>query len=207
MGLAVADDEIHLPFPAATRDLVPLATRFRSTWLTSSLVALRERGRLDEYFARLPKEHHAVVHDSVAGTWLPVAVAAAHYEACDSLHFTQLELIAIGREVHAQVNASVLDLMIKLASGIGLTPWTVFSQFNRLWNRVWMGGGVGVYRIGPKEARLEIVGWPCSRSLYVRHCLRGVIGAMLEVCCSKAYVRDLPHLCSNATLGYRCAWA
>ncbi len=207
MGLLSSDEEIHLPFPAVTKDLVPLATRFRSTWLTSSLLAIRDRGRNDEYFSYLPPEYHEVVRNSVAGSWLPVSVAVAHYAACDALNFTQLELVAIGREVQAHANASVLSMLVKLAANTGVTPWTAFSQFNRLWGRVWMGGGVGVYKIGPKEARMEIVGWPVSRSMYIKHAMRGVIGAMLEVCCTKAYVKDLPKFCTASTLGYRCAWA
>ena len=88
-----------------------------------------------------------------------------------------------------------------------VTPWTAFSQFNRLWDRVWIGGGVGVFKLGPKEARLEIVGWPCSRSTYIRHAMRGVVVGMLEMFCTKAYVKDLPRYCSATTLGYRAAWA
>jgi hypothetical protein len=207
VGLETSDEEVHLAFPTGNKDMVPLATRFRSTWLTSSLLAIRDRGRLDDYYAHLPKAHHEVVRNSVAGSWLPVEVAVAHYEACDTLHFTQLELVAIGREVHSHANASVLSMMVKLAASTGVTPWTAFSQMNRLWNRVWMGGGVGVYKIGPKEARMELVGWPCARSIYIRHAMRGVICGMLEMFCTKAYVKDLPKYCTGATLGYRCAWA
>jgi hypothetical protein len=202
-----APEEVHLPFPAPTKDLVPLATQFRSTWLTSSVRAIKDRGRWDEYLSYLPGQHHQAIEDTVAGTWLPSEVAVAHYEACDKLHFTQLELIAIGRDVHDHANASVLSLLVKLAGGAGVTPWNAFSQFNRLWSRVWVGGGVGVFRLGPKEARMEIVGWACSRSTYIRHAFRGVTVAMLEMFCTKAYVQDLPAYCTASTLGYRCAWA
>jgi hypothetical protein len=205
--LATPGEEVHLPFPAASKDLVPLATRFRSTWLTSSLRAIRDRGRLDEYFTYLPKEHHEVIRNSVAGSWLLVDVSVAHYAACDRLGFSQLELVTIGREVHLQAQASVFSMMVKLAAGAGVTPWTAFSQFNRLWDRVWIGGGVGVFKIGPKEARLEIVGWPCSDSNYITHAMRGVVGGMLEMFCTKAYLKDLPKYCTPTTLGYRCAWA
>ena len=209
MGVvALASQEaIHLPFPAASKELVPLATQFRSTWLTSSIRAIKERGRWDEYLTHLPREHHRAVTDSVAGTWLPVSIAVAHYEACDHLAFPQQELVAIGREVHTYAQASVLSMLVKMTKGAGVTPWAAFSQFNRLWDRVWIGGGVAVYRIGPKEARMEIVGWPCSRSNYIRHAMRGVTVGMLEMFCTKAYVKDLPRYCTATTLGYRCAWA
>ena len=206
-AVAIGAEEVHVPFPARTKQLVPVATQFRSTWLTSSLRAIKDRGRLDEYLRHLPPQHHTVVLNSVAGVWVPVDVAVAHYEAADALHFSMSELLTIGREVHVQANASVFSLLVKLASGAGATPWTAFSQFRRLWERVWVGGGVGVFRLGPKEARIELVAWPCARSNYIRHALRGVIGGMVEMFCSKAYITDLPRHCTPMSLGYRCAWA
>ena len=200
-------EAIHLPFPGGSKESVPLATQFRSTWLTSSIRAIKDRKRWDEYLTYLPVEHHRTVADSVAGTWLPVSVSVAHYEACDRLAFPQSELVAIGREVHTYAQATVFGMLVKLATGAGVTPWTAFSQFHRLWERVWVGGGVGVYKIGPKEARLEIVAWPCSGSSYIRHAMRGVVVGMLEMFCTKAYMKDLPRYCTKTTLGYRCAWA
>jgi hypothetical protein len=206
-GFLQGAEVVHLAFPAPTRQQIPLVTRFRSTWLTSSLRALKGRGRLDEYFSYLPAEHHEVVKGCVAGVWLPIEVAVAHYDACDRLLLPPSDVVAIGREVHGYAQATVFSLAVKLATGAGASPWTVFSQFRRLWERVWVGGGVGVIKLGPKEARLEVIGWPCSRSFYCRHALRGVVGGMLEMFCTKAYVTDIPGRCTPVTLGYRCAWA
>jgi hypothetical protein len=200
-------EEVHLPFPAPTKAQVTMATSFRSTWLTSSVRAVRGRGRWDEYLGYLPKEHHDAVANTVAGVWLPVAVAVAHYEACDKLKFTPMDLFAIGAEVHTYAQASVFSMLVKLATGAGATPWTAFAQFNRLWSRVWIGGGVAVFKLGPKEARLEIAGWPCSGSFYIHHAMRGVVTGMMELFCTKAYMTLLPRYCTPLTLGYRCAWA
>jgi hypothetical protein len=115
--------------------------------------------------------------------------------------------LSIGREVHTYAQASVFNLVKKLATGAGVTPWTPFGQFRRLWERIWIGGGIGVFKLGPKEARVEIVSWPCSSSPYVRGAMRGVIGGMLELFCLKAYVTELPKYCTPTSLGYRCAWA
>ena len=207
MAAALQDNEVHLPFPAQSKEQIALTKQFRSTWLTSSLRAIKQRSRFDDYLKYLPKEHHDVIANSVAGVWLPTEVAVAHYAACDRLGFSSAELVAIGKEVHTYANASVFSLVVKLATGAGATPWTAFSQFQRLWDRVWIGGGVGVFKIGPKETRLEIVGWQCSSSMYIRHAMRGVVGGMLEMFCAKAYISDLPRLCTATSLGYRCAWA
>jgi hypothetical protein len=204
---APANEEVHLPFPAPSKALLPLTTQFRSTWLTSSVRAVKGRGRWGDYLAALPREYHDAVENSVAGVWLPVNVAIAHYDACDQLNFTPMELFAIGGEVHTTAQASVFSMLVKLATGAGATPWTATSQFNRLWSRVWVGGGVAVYKLGPKEARLELAGWQCSRSTYIRHAMRGVVTGMLEMFCRKAYMTDIPRLCTPTSLAYRCAWA
>jgi hypothetical protein len=182
------------------------ATKFRSTWLTSSLRALKTRERLDEYLLRLPKEHHDAVTNSVAGVWLPVDVATAHYDACDRLQLPAAELFLIGHEVHHATQGTVFGTMLKVAKGAGVTPWTALSQCQRLWDRVWIGGGLAVFKLGPKEARIEFVGWPCAGSAYIRHAMRGVVCGMLELFCTKVYVKDLPDLCTSTTLGYRIAW-
>ncbi|MGO8996026.1 MAG: hypothetical protein ACLQVI_22165, partial [Polyangiaceae bacterium] len=161
----------------------------------------------DEYLSYLPAHLHDVVAQSVAGVWLPVEVAIEHYSACDKLAFPSSELIVIGREVHTYAQASVFKMMVKMATGAGATPWTACSQFNRLWDRVWIGGGISVFKLGPKEARLEFAGWQCSRSTYIRHAMRGVVMGMMEMFCTKAYMTDLPAYCTATTLGYRCAWA
>ncbi len=207
MGAALREEEVHLAFPAPTKDKVPLTSKFRSTWLTSSLRAIKERQRHGEYLGYLPAEHREAIESSVAGIWLPTEVAVAHYEACDRLGFTTNELYAIGREVHAHAQLSVFSMAVKLATGAGATPWTAFSQFHRLWSRVWVGGGTAVFKLGPKEARIEIAGWQCAGSTYCRVAMRGVVSAMVDLFCKRSYLSEIPRLCTPTTLGYRCAWA
>ena len=59
-------------------------SRFRSSWLASSMHALRARGYFQAYRAGLPR-FHGPVFESVAGTWLPIGIAVAHDETIDRL--------------------------------------------------------------------------------------------------------------------------
>jgi hypothetical protein len=206
MAIEPTAEEIHLAFPVR-REAIKPASKFRSTWLTSSLRAINTRERLDEYMRYLPAQHHEAVMSSVAGTWLPVEVAVAHYEACDLLNFPSRELFTIGHEVHEITQGTVFGTMVKVARGVGVTPWTALSQCQRLWDRVWIGGGLAVFKLGPKEARLEFVGWPCAGSTYIRHAMRGGVCGMLEMFCTRVHMTDMPRLCTATTLGYRIAWA
>jgi hypothetical protein len=199
--------EIVLPFPnGATRLEVPVAQHFRATWLAGSLRALRERGYYDRYVELLPKEHHETILGAVAGTWLPAAECLVHYEACDKLGLSSPELVEIGREVTRQVHGSVLGFIVRLAKNAGVTPWTVLPKLGDLWDRIWIGGGVCVVKLGPKEARIEIGGWPCARTHYCRVAMRGIIASLVELFCTRAYANEIKAMCTPTTLGYRLSW-
>lgn len=205
---AAAVEEVIVPFPnGATRLSVPIATSFRSTWLSSSLRALRERRLLDRYLAHLPNEHHESVLSTIAGVWLPTEVATAHYQACDALGLSVEEQLAIGEEVGKHAQGTVLGTAVRLAREAGVTPWTIIARFPQVWARVWVGGGVAVFKLGPKDARLEIAGWPCASIPYLRTAMRGVTGGLIGLFCNKAFVTPIPKLCTATALAYRFSWA
>ena len=57
-------------------------------------------------------------------------------------------------DVSVQVQATFLGTLAKMGRSAGVTPWTGLVHFQRLWDRVLDGGGVAVYRVGPKDARV-----------------------------------------------------
>ncbi len=198
--------ETIVAFPAP-RDQIPLASSFRSTWLGSSLRSLRQRELLGAYFSLLPPEYHDAVRHSVAGVWLPIGVAEAHYAACDALKLPAREVFEIGREATDHVNASLLAVALKLAKAGGATPWTFLAQHQRIWERVWVGGAAAVYKAGPKDGIVEIAGWSCARYAYTRIAFRGVLSRLSAFFSSVVYVSEIPKLCDATGLGYRVAWA
>lgn len=201
-------EEVLIPYPnGAARHLVPVATQFRSTWLTSSLRAIRDRKLLERYLTHLPREHHDAVLNIVVGVWLPTDVATAHYMACDKLGLSSFDIFDIGSEVGKYAQGSVMSVAVQLAKGAGVTPWTVLVRLPDLWKRIWIGGGVAVYKHGPKEARLEIAGFPASSTTYCRVALRGVVTGLVSLFCTKTYVKEIPQLCGPLTLAYRVSWA
>jgi hypothetical protein len=202
--MSVHQLEPFLPFEDPGH--VSLATAFRSTWLTSSIKALRERDLLARYLTALPKDHHDDVLNSVAGVWLPIEVAMAHYAACESLGLSLDEQVAIGRNVTTFAHRTSYSLALRLAKEAGVTPWSGFTIQRRLWQQVWRGGDVGTFKLGPKEARVEVIGWPCAEIPYVRRAMRGVLLGQSELFCKKAYVQEVKSLCSRTTLGYRVSW-
>jgi hypothetical protein len=199
------NETVISPFPVA-RERVRTASMIRSTWLSSSIHAVQKRGLTDRYLAALPREHHDAVLSSVAGVWLPVAVGVAHYDAMDSLRLNPLEVVAIGKETSAWLHTTVLAIATTFARGIGVTPAAVLGQLSRFWSKSMVGGGVGAFLTGPKDARVEFLGFPCARIPYVRLAVRGVIQGALENFAQVVYVREIPELCGSLTLGYRVSW-
>jgi hypothetical protein len=175
--------------------------------LSSSLVALRERGHFENYITRLPEEFHPPILESVAGVWLPIEVSIAHYRACDALGLSKREAWDIGVEVTRKVHGTSLALAIRLAKQAGVTPWTILAQLPRLWERVWRGGGVAIYQRGPKEALLEVVQWRPAGIPYVRHTMPAVVHGLVEMFCQKAYVTEAASMMSETSLGFRLQWA
>jgi len=203
--MALKREELFLPFPAE-RHLIPVATEFRSTWLSSSIRSLREHGYYDAYLKELPPPLHATMASLVAGVWIPVSVAIAHYEACDRLGIAYVDQLVLGREASTRAQSTVLSTALRLTKQAGVTPWTVIAQIQRLWDRMFRGGGVAAWKLGPKEARVEFVGCPIARVPYFRVGLQGVLLGVGEMFCERMYLQEIPALCTRSTLAFRGAW-
>jgi hypothetical protein len=199
-------EEIVVPLSSPRERLRPVA-QFRSTMLTTSLKAIRDRGYEGRYLAVLPARYHDDVRACFAGMWLPIELGLAHYDACDALGLSAQEQLAIGKEVGLKIQGTFLGTMVKLAKAAGVTPWLCLSQYQRLYDRLFVGGGVIVTRLGPKEARVEGLRLPLSRIPYFRTAFRGLNEASCELFCTKAYVEEIKKLCTPESIGLRISWA
>jgi hypothetical protein len=192
-----------VPLPA---DVVE-ATHFRSTWLTASLQTVRERGLLERYEAQVDPKMKTAIDEAVPGVWLPMNVAFAHYAACDRLGLRDSELYAIGQAASRKANETSMQFARRVAQGVGVTPWTILGQLPRFWERTCKGGAVGVARIGPKEARIEIQGFPLAELRYNRITMRGIAAAFVGLLAKTVYVTELPAYTDARRIGMRAAWA
>lgn len=194
-------EQIFQPYPSK-----PTATTFRSTWLVSSVQAMKRRGLFERYLTHLPVRFHDPILQAAAGLWLPVETAVAHYEAMNALGLAESEVVDIGLEVVDRFHNVFFSTIFRMARAAGATPWTVFGHTQKMWDRTWDGGGLAIFKLGPREARGEIVGWPCSRIGYCRIAMRGVMLGTVTLFCKKAWIEERPELCTGTTLGYRMNW-
>jgi hypothetical protein len=203
-----AKDELLVALDIGPGGAVTPATQIRSTLLAASVLSLRSRGHFDRYLAHLPKESHEPVLQSVPGAWVPIAVGIAHYRAAEALGLTMEEQLEVGRGVADRIQNGLLGTLVRLAKTAGVTPWMGLEYFPRLWQRTIMGGGCAVYRLGPKEARVECHGIPELAELgYFRNGFRGMFASSGQLFCQKVYVTDLAAFTLRRRIGFRVSWA
>jgi hypothetical protein len=159
--------------------MIPRATAFRSTWVVSSHESLRAGGHWELYLRALGEGRDAIL-SCVAGTWLPMAVARAHYRACDALGLSSQELIATRRGPGDHVRRVWFASFIAAAERAGACPWATLSQLDRMWQRAADGGAVAVFRLGATQARIEYVGCELFDIPYFRLAARAVLLMLAE---------------------------
>jgi hypothetical protein len=185
----------------------PPVKRVRTTLLTASLLTVKERGLLDQYLHALPPQHHATVLGVVAGDWVPIEVGMAHYGALDRLNMTAADQFQLGEQVGLRIHKGVLGTAVRLAGASGATPRTALEQLPRLWSRMLDGGGVGLYELGPKDARIEFARCPLIQFGYCRNGFRGIVAGALTPFCRRIFVNEIKELTNNDTLSMHAAWA
>jgi hypothetical protein len=190
------EDGVIVPLPTP-RSSIPRATAYRSTWVVSSLESLRTAGLLERYLAALDDRHHEEILSCVAGAWLPMALVRAHYLACDTLAISNLEMAAIKRGPGGHVRRAWFTNYIAAADKAKDSPWTILSQLDRTWHRGANGGAVGIFRIGPKQARAEYVGCELFAIPHYRQAVRAVLLSLVERFGDAPSVRLLPQAATD----------
>ncbi len=181
--------------------------RVRSTLLSSAIVTLRERGHYDAYLAKLPAHRHDDIQSLVAGVWIAMPIAMDHYEACEAIGLSADEMVAVGAAVGHRIQASTLSTLTRLAAGAGATPWAGFGIYDRLWKRMFDGGGFTIDKVGPKDALITMAHLSFARYAYFRASFRGVHLAGIEIFGKKGYVREMPTRSPETNLAFRASWA
>lgn len=171
------EGELILDYPK----LLEPVTAIRSTLLTSSLSSLRTRGLFERYDALQTSPHRHKILNLIAGEWLPLEVALAHYEACDALGLSESEQFAIGKDVSRRIHETFLSLVVKVARGVGVTPWILLPRGNSMNCRLSRGGGIRIWKLGPKSVRIELARMPQLAVPYVRNGLVGLYAAAVEL--------------------------
>lgn len=184
-------DEVVLPFAAPVAELGK-TTHVSSTLLASSMQSLRAKNLYERYVTLLPAAYRDQVLTTVVGEWLPIECGRAHYGACDALGLTVAEQTAMGYDVHRRVHETFLGLVVRMAKGVGVTPWVVLARSNTLYQKLWRGGGTQIVKHGPKDATIEVVGVTLIDIPYFRNAMLGMYEAAVRLFATRVHLRSVP---------------
>jgi hypothetical protein len=180
---------VRIALPAVTqheiivahRSPITRATHVRSTLIQSSVNTLRNLGHFERYTAHLDPAHAEAVLQTLAPSWMPIEVAEAHYAACDALRLAPSDLLSIGEAVGDRIQGTFLTTLSRGARAAGITPWTLFVHFDRLWGRLYQGGSAELRKAGPKDALIEVRSAVLPRFAYFRAAFCGVVRAPFKL--------------------------
>lgn len=184
----------------------PPVIEVRSTLLAASRQSLRALGWEERYFAQLPTARHDEIRSLVPGGWVPIALAVEHYGACDRLHLTAEEHARMGEAVSRRTQGTFIETLGKAAGGAGATPWNFLANAHRIWARMMNGGDHCVYKVGPKEAIVVVVGCSLLGIPYFREGLRAYYRTLGERLARTLYANEVSRHCGPTSLGIRLSW-
>jgi hypothetical protein len=179
----------------------------RSTLIQSSLQSLRARNLGEAYERHLDPRHRDAILSTMVPTWLPLAVAVAHYEACEALALSEQDQLDMGSAVSQRVQGTFLRTLAKTGRNLGATPWTILMNLGRVWDRTFQGGGYALFKVGPKDARCELLNTPLARFGYYRNAQRGAFIMAASIFAQRAFCSLLARRSGNDRLAFSIAWA
>jgi hypothetical protein len=193
--------EILVEPPASAKPV----SRVRSTILLASRSGVVEAGHGPRYDAALDPATRRAFDEAVPGVWLPIEVAKAHYRACDALNLGPNAIATIGRTTNDRVKKTIAGTFVHVFQEAGGNPWNVIPHWQRFWDRGYDGGALRLTKLGPKDARVDLIGCTLCESHYYRHALRGLSNGFIEVFCKRAYATEM--VSSLDGVSYRYQWA
>ncbi|HEX8789686.1 MAG TPA: hypothetical protein VF765_01955 [Polyangiaceae bacterium] len=189
----------------AAHEPTPLKA-LRSTVVASGINVFRVRGLIDAYSKNLDAKSRDILLTTVAGTWLPVDLALAHFAAVDAIGLTSEQSFDIGATSARRFGETLWGTAMRMTRATGIDPWNVLNIYERLWKRSFDGGGFTVTRHGPKEAFVEIRSIPFARHAYFRDALRGAHQSLLALLARTVYVREVPRRTHPEGFTMRISW-
>jgi hypothetical protein len=160
--------------------------------LANSMAILRDKGREADYFAHLPARHHDEVRFVLTQAWLPMELAVVHYEAMGQVFPGVREQLENGRISSERSQNGWIRTVARTLQATGtLDIPSALKRAPQGVERFCRGGGaVAAYRTGPKDARLELDGFPFVRVEYARNAWQGMFESALGVIAPRLFVRQ-----------------
>lgn len=194
------------PFLQSTSPDGESVTHVRGILIAGSRAGLKSLGLYEQYVAALSSLHRDALVYFVASSWLPLDVTLAHFAACDSLALTRAAYEEIGKSLSDRLTQTFFSGALRTARAVGVDGqmWWALSRTDRLIQRLYKGGRVTVHRRGPKDALIELAGFPFASSPYFRGVVSCEMKVMMSLLCRALVVRIEPSPAN--TLALALSW-
>jgi hypothetical protein len=195
----VADGTWVLPLPPRVEPV----THARGSLLVASREQLRAAGVFDAYAAALAPAEREALGQVIAASWIPIALAHAHFEAIDSIGVDPAGVERNTRAVAGKLNGLFLATAVRAA---GMTPWSGARLLPAAWKRVFQGGAVALRKLGPKESLVVVSGNSLMKHRYHRSGFRVHVHRGLELLSRRSFVREVSYEPVRYELALRLQW-
>jgi hypothetical protein len=190
----------------------PRVTHVRGILLANAQNNLREFGILEHYLEALPEHARGPLKGVIASSWIDMEIAVLHYRTADAMAkkhgVSEASFRSVGDRLAARLAETFLGTSIRAARNAGLESFLfVMKQSDRMWNRVYMGGGCLIRQVGPKEIVREDRGNPLLSLPSFCIGYNAYMKAMSSLFCKTVFVR--PALASEPgpdRLATRFSW-
>lgn len=169
----------------------PRVTELRGSLVVGALRLLKDGDHFDRYLTTVAPERRETVDFSLASSWISCDLASAYFTSIDNLQLSDSQINKMGERLGAHILDSLFATMLRTARNAGAETgvWFFMKQLDRVWNRVYQGGGFTLLQTGPKDAVLEVHGlsFADSRCFRMMHgsFMRGMTMLMTRVCLVK----------------------
>ena len=143
-------------------------TAVRNLVIQSSLALLEAEGHYERYLKLIDPKQLEELRSSFAPGWTPIALAQAHYQACDDLGLSQAEIERLGQRIGDRLHETNLVHAAKRNPDADFNLWEAAHALYRTYARTYEGGSLQVVKLGPKDKLLEFKQFALSRSRYYR---------------------------------------
>ncbi len=194
-----------LPGPIAQ---IPPAKDVRGAMIVTSLTLAREHGLEAGYFEQLPTALHERVRDVQPTSWVPMELAVSHYWTMTRLFPGVEQQVGNGRISSERTQNAYLRTIVRALQATGqVNPLTVLKRMPTVLGRMLQGGGAaGVYSLGMKDARIELVNYPVLEVPYVRNAWQGMFESALSLAAKRVFIRQDGRFRGAANIAYDVSW-
>lgn len=169
----------------------PTVTHVRGIVLANSVANLKQWGVFEAYTERLPARHRDLLSSVVASSWVSIEDVYAHYAVVDRLELPDSEVVAAAERLAARVAETFFGLTLRASRATGFDPFEFGARrSDRLWDRMFQGGGCRVVRLGPKEVLSEQTGHDLFAHRAYRLGYLAYSRVLAELFCKRAYLKQ-----------------